>query len=179
MAALGHAAMAAIDRASTREKAAAGFVLQALICLTLAAPGNAASNKVRVTQLGDIGFGAVVNLSVDAIRSENVCLFADTNTNGYNVTASGTGPGGSFQLTSGISSMAYEVQWSGTAGQSSGAQLTANVPLVGQTSGALQQTCNNGPATTASLVIVLRSTALSAATAGTYNGALTLLVGPE
>jgi hypothetical protein len=58
-------------------------------------------------------------------------------------------------------------------------QLSPNVPLTGQTSTATQQTCNSGPATSASLIVVLRSTALSSATAGTYNGAVTLLVGPE
>jgi hypothetical protein len=113
------------------------------------------------------------------VRSESICLFADTATNGYNVTAAGTGPGGAFQLASGTSSMAFEVQWSSSAGQASGVQLTPNVPLTGQVSGATQQTCGNGPATTASLIVLLRSTALSSAAAGTYSGTLTLVVGPE
>ena len=75
--------------------------------------------------------------------------------------------------------MAYDVQWSGSPGQSSGAQLTPNVPLTGQVSTASQQTCNNGPVSSASLIVILRSAALSSATAGTYNGTLTLLVGAE
>jgi hypothetical protein len=95
------------------------------------------------------------------------------------VTATGTGPGGAFQLSSGALALPFEVQWSSSSGQSSGVQLSPNVPLTGQTSTATQQTCNSGPATSASLIVVLRSTALSSATAGTYNGAVTLLVGPE
>lgn len=161
-----------------RSTAAALLAVAATLLLS-AGPAGAASNKVRITNLGDVAFGTLANLGVDAVRSENVCLYADTNTNGYNLTATGTGPGGAFELTSGAGSMNYEVQWSSSSGQSSGAQLTANVPLTGQTSTGTHQTCSNGPATTASLIVVLRSSALSSATAGDYNGTLTLLVGAE
>ena len=132
-----------------------------------------------MTDLSDVGFGTVANLGQDAVRNQSICLYADTPTNGYNVTGTGSGPGGSFQLSSGTASLPYEVQWNSSAGQSSGTQLNANVPLTGQSSAATQQTCNNGPATSASLVVVLRSTALSSATAGSYSGTLTLVVGAE
>jgi hypothetical protein len=141
-------------------------------------PASAASNKVRITKLVDIAFGTIANLGADAVRSESVCLFADTNTNGYNVTATGTGTGGAFEL-SGPGSMAYDVQWSSSSGQSSGTQLVPNVPLTGQVSSATQQTCGTGPATSASLVVILRAAALSSAGAGTYSGTLTVLIGPE
>lgn len=154
------------------------FAMPALLLL-LAAPAQSASNKVRITSLSDIAFGTVANLGVDAVRSENVCLYSETASNGYNVTATGTGPGGAFQLSSGSGAMSFEVQWSSSSGKSSGAQLTPNVPLTGQVSTAAQQTCNTGPATTASLIILLRSAALSSARAGSYNGTLTLVVGPE
>lgn len=147
--------------------------------LLLSDAAQAASNKVRITSLSDVAFGTVANLSVDAVRSQSVCLFADTDTNGYTITATGTGPGGAFQLASGLSSMAYEVQWSSSSGQSAGVQLTPNVPLTGQLSSATHQVCSNGPATSASLVLMLRASALSSASAGTYNGTLTLIVGPE
>lgn len=142
-------------------------------------PAEAASNKVRITSLSDVAFGTIANLSVDGIRSQDLCLFADTATNGYNITATGTGPGGAFQLSAGPGSMPYEVQWSSTSGQSAGTQLSPNVPLTGQASTATHQVCANGPATSASLIIVLRANALSSATAGTYNGNLTLVVGAE
>jgi hypothetical protein len=159
--------------------AAALALCGGLALLVAASPAHSASNKVRITNLSDLAFGTVANLGVDAVRNESVCLYSDTSSNGYNVTALGTGPGGAFQLSSGSAAMAYEVQWSSASGQSSGTQLNPNVPLTGQVSAATHQTCSNGPATTASLVILLRSAALSSATAGTYNGTLTLLVGPE
>ncbi|MFL6775859.1 MAG: hypothetical protein ACJ8EH_00295 [Sphingomicrobium sp.] len=143
------------------------------------APAHAASNKVRITNLGDVAFGSLANLGVDAVRSQNICVFADTSANGYNVTATGTGPGGSFRLASGTRTMAFDVQWSSSTGQSSGSQLTPNVPLTGQVSPSTHQSCSSGPASSASLIIVLRSSVLSSATAGTYDGSLTLLIGPE
>jgi len=147
--------------------------------LLIPAAAMAASNKVRITNLTDVAFGSLANLSVDAVRSQSVCLYADTNTNGYSITATGTGPSGAFQLTSGAAAMDYEVQWSSSAGQSGGASLAPNMPLTGQVSPATHQTCANGPATSASLILLLRSSALSSARAGTYNGTLTLIVGPE
>jgi hypothetical protein len=147
--------------------------------LLTATPAHAASNKVRLTALGDVAFGSISNLAVDASQSESVCLYSDTNTNGYNITATGTGPGGAFSLSTGSDELAFEVQWSASSGRSSGTQLLPNVPLTGQTSSATQQTCSNGPATTASLIILLRSTSLSSAAAGAYSGTLTLVVGAE
>lgn len=150
------------------------------ICLVLMCqPASAASNKVRITNLTDVSFGTISNFASDAIQAESVCLYSDTNTSGYNITATGSGPAGAFQLSSGLSSLAYEVQWSSSAGQASGAQLSSSVPLTGQISSATQQTCNNGPANSASLVVIVRSAALSSAAAGSYSGTLTLVVGPE
>lgn len=174
-------ASARLSRNGTASQASVRLVpvLACVYALLLADPVAAASNKVRITNVSDVAFGSVLNLGADAVRNQNVCLYADTNTNGYNITALGTGPSGAFQLSSGTAAMAYEVQWSSAVGQSSGVAMTPNVPLTGQVSAATHQTCGNGPASSASLVVVLRSTALSSAQAGTYSGSLTLVVGPE
>ena len=147
--------------------------------LLTASPALAASNKVRITKLSDVAFGSIANLGVDSSQSQSVCLYSDTSTSGYNITATGAGPGGTFQLSSGPSALTYEVQWNSSSGQGSGIQLSPNVPLTGQTSTATQQTCNTGPPTSASLIILFRSGALSSATAGAYSGTLTLVVGAE
>lgn len=143
------------------------------------APASAASNKVRITNLADVAFGTIANLGVDAVQSQSICVYADTNTNGYNVTAIGTGPAGAFQLSSGTANISYDVLWNSSAGRNSGTQVAPNVPLTGQVSTATQQSCSSGPASSASLVVVLRSSALSSASAGTYSGGLTLVIGPE
>ena len=160
-------------------KAESVSVAGILASLALASPAGAASDKARITGLTDVAFGTIANLSVDAIQAQNVCVYSSSATSGYNVTASGTGPGGNFELSSGSLPLPFEVQWSATSGQGSGTQLSPNVPLTGQVSNATQQSCNSGPASSASLVVILRSSALSSATAGIYNGTLTLVVGPE
>ena len=167
---------------STFARATMAAALAAAGCLALiagATPAPAANDKARITALSDVAFGTIANLSVDAINSQSICVYSTSATSGYNVTASGSGPSGAFQLLSGAQILPFEVQWSGTSGQTSGIQLNPNVPLTGQASIASQQTCNSGPATSASLVVILRSSALTSASAGTYSGTLTLLVGPE
>jgi len=145
----------------------------------MAAPAGAASNNVRITNLSDVAFGSVGNLSVDSVSRQDVCVFANTATNGYTITASGSSGGGAFALSSGPNLLGYEIQWSQSPGQSSGTQLTPNTTLTGLVSAATQQTCNAGPASSASLIVVLRASNLSSAAAGPYSGALVLVVGPE
>lgn len=153
--------------------------LRCALFFLCASPCLAASNNVRITGLSDIAFGTVANLSADAVQSESLCVYANTAANGYNVRAIGSGSGGSFSLSSGTADLPFEVQWSPAAGQSSGVSLAPNVAVGGQVSSATQQTCNAGPAASASLILILRTAALSSAEAGTYNGSLTLVIGPE
>jgi hypothetical protein len=152
----------------------------ALLAAALAAsPLHAQSNNVRITKLSDVAFGAIANVGADATSSQSLCVYANTAIQGYRITASGSAPGGAFSLTSGSFLLNYEVQWNQSPNQSSGTQLSPNVTLTGLISSATQQTCNSGPATSASLILVLRSSELSGARAGSYSGTLTLLVGPE
>ena len=152
----------------------------ALLAAALAAsPLHAQSNNVRMTKLSDVAFGAIANVGADATSSQSICVYANTAIQGYRITASGSAPGGAFSLTSGSFLLNYEVQWNQAPNQSSGTQLSPNVTLTGLISSATQQTCNSGPATSASLILVLRSSELSSARAGSYSGTLTLLVGPE
>lgn len=159
----------------TRSACLAAGVLLALS----PAPALAQSNNVRITKLADVAFGSIANLGVDAVSSQSICVYANTATNGYRITATGSGSGGNFALASGANQLDYEVQWNQLAGQTTGSQLAPNIPLTGQITSARQQTCNSGPPTSASLIVLMRSSVLSSATAGSYSGSLTLVVGPE
>ena len=165
------------NRGLGRAGRSAAFALAA--ALLAAGQAQAQSNNVRITKLSDVAFGSLANLGVDATSAQSICVFAHTGSSGYRVTATGSAPGGAFALSSGASLLAYDVQWSASAGQTSGTQLSPNATLTGLSSSATQQTCNNGPATSASLIVVLRSVELTSATAGSYTGTLTLLIGPE
>lgn len=151
--------------------------------LSAVSTGAVAANQARISGLSDVAFGSISSFTVDSLRSQSLCLYSKSPpTNNYRITASGSGAGGAFLLSSGSDTLPYEVEWSDISGQTSGTELVANQPLTAQHSsvgGGDPGDCSRGLATTASLVVILRSAALAAATSGTYSGTLTLVVAPE
>ena len=169
-----------VGRSRGARTGAPRFALSLALFLAAAAcPVPGLAQKVRITNLSDVDFGLISNLQADARRSQNVCVFSNSSGDRYSITASGSGAGSSFALTNGSNSLAYEVQWSAQSGQTSGTSLAPNVTVTGQTSSATQQSCNSGPAASASLTVVLRASSLAQAREGNYSGSLTLLVAAE
>lgn len=150
-----------------------------LLVAALSGPEPALAQKVRITKLSDVDFGQISNLQADARRAQNVCLFSNSMGGRYSITATGSGSGSSFTLTNGANSLAYEVEWSDQSGQTSGASLSPAVASTGRVSAATHQTCTSGPTTSASLIVILRSSALTQAREGNYSGSLTLVVAAE
>lgn len=139
-----------------------------------------AADRVRITGLSDVSFGTLSSLTIDSVQSQSICVYAKSPpANNYSVTASGSGTGGAFLLSSASGTLPFEVQWSDTPGQTSGSQLIANQPLGGQQNTASVDDCSSGPSSTASLIIILRSAALGAAFSGSYTGTLNLLIAPQ
>lgn len=136
--------------------------------------------RVRISGLSDVTFSSV-DPSVDASDAQNVCVWSNTSTRGYTITATGSGTANAFTLASGaLPEVPYTVQWASSSGQTSGTGLTAGSALTGQTSSATNSDCSAGPAATASLVVSIGSSTLQSMNAGvTYNGTLTLVVAPE
>lgn len=150
----------------------------ALFVSVMAGPGYAQSNKVRVSGLQDVNFGTLPSSS-DAISSQSLCVFVGTATSTYSVSAMGSGNGGAFSLTGSGSDLSIDVMWSEVASQQSGDILVSSVPSRIYTSSASHQRCNRAPIATASLVIRARETEISRASAGTYSGAITLIISPS
>ena len=76
--------------------------------------------------------------------------------------------------------MPYEVQWAAMPNQASGTALPANTAVGGFAGGlVIDQTCSLLNSTSASLIVILRSAALSGATAGGYSGTLTLILAAQ
>lgn len=142
-------------------------------------PVDPATAKVRITGLSDVSFGTISNLTVDAVQSQSICVYSNGPAQSYSVRADGSGSGGAFTLSNGAATLDYEIRWNNQAGQSNGTALTAGTSLGGQTTGAQNQTCSNGPPTTASLIVTLPATSISSATEGTYSGTLTIIVAEE
>ena len=137
-------------------------------------------NRAQITALTDVTFSNADPNSA-ATNAQNVCVWSNTATKGYSITATGSGTANAFTLASGILAVVpYSVQWSQTSGQSSGTALTAGTALTGQISTATKPTCNSGPATSASLVVTIAATDLqSMVAAASYTGTLTLLITPQ
>lgn len=178
--------MALPQQASGRNQKRDGFALSRFfglltgIWLLLASyPAEAQDRFVRVSGLSDVNFGLITNFGVDARQSQSLCLFSGRPGLGYNVRAFGSGLGGVFTLSSGPDRLKYDVQWNMNADQASGTQLTPNATLTGLISSAAQQTCSNGPPTSASLILIIRATELTGAAGGNFSGTLNLIIGPE
>jgi spore coat protein U-like protein len=136
-------------------------------------------NRVQISGLSDVSF-ANQDPATPAANAQNVCVWSNTSTKGYNVTASGSGAGSAFTLSNGASTVPYSVEWSGGSGQSSGSALASGSALTGLISAATNATCASGPASSASLIVRISSANLQTMQAATsYTGTLTLVVAPE
>jgi hypothetical protein len=137
------------------------------------------SNRAQITGLSDVAFTNVDPAST-ATAAQSNCVWSNTATKGYSITATGSGASGAFTLANGALLVPYSVQWSASAGQASGTALTAGTALAGMTSLAVNPTCSTNPATTSSLVISIAAANLQSMTSATsYTGSLTLLVTPQ
>lgn len=134
--------------------------------------------QVQISKLTTVAFGTV-DPTVAASQAQNVCVWSNTSTKGYRITATGNGAANAFTLSDGTNTLPYSVEWAGTSGQTSGTALTTGTQLSGLTSTATSPTCATGAATTASLIVKMTAANLSAAVANTYNGTLTLVVAPQ
>lgn len=156
-----------------------GLAVAALLPLAALAPMPAHAQQARINKLTDVAFGTVTNFAADLSNAQSICVFSSAASKRYQVTATGNGTSGAFTLASGLNRLAYEVQWSASSGQTSGTSLTAGVTLTGLVSTATRSGCTSGPATSATLITIIRATNISAATAGSYTGTLTLVVAPN
>lgn len=136
-------------------------------------------NRVSLTGLTDVAFTNQDPASA-ASSPQNVCVWSNTSTKGYHITASGSGTSGAFTLASGTLTVPYSVEWAGTSGQTTGTALTSGTALTGLKSTAVDPACSTGPSTTASLIVGIAAADLQTMQAATsYTGTLTLVVAPE
>jgi hypothetical protein len=145
----------------------------------LATASGAAAQQARITALTDVSFGTISNFTTDLTLTQNVCVYSTATSGRYRVTATGSGTSSAFTLASGTNRLAYEVQWADAINQTTGDALTAGVALTQQNTSATSSNCAAAPTRTATLITILRTSAIGAAKAGTYTGTLTLLIAPN
>lgn len=136
-------------------------------------------SRVRLSGLSDVAF-TNVDPGVDASNAEDVCVWSNTATKGYRVTATGSGAGNAFTLANASLTVPYAVEWNASAAQTSGTSLVSGTALTGLTSAATHSICSVGPSASASLIVKIASADLQTMQAATsYTGTLTLVVAPE
>lgn len=162
--------------ASTTAQAATQGTLGATstgtVTITASVPARA-----RIGGLVDVAF-PLQDPNTAASNAQDVCVWSNTSTKGYTVTATGSGASNAFTLDGGSSlTVPYSVQWNSASGQTSGTALTTGSAETGLVSTATNQTCSGGE--TQSLVVGINTTDLGSMQATTtYTGTLTLVVAP-
>lgn len=138
------------------------------------------AQRVQITGLNDVVF-TNVDPGTAVSSAQNICVWSNGSTKGYNITATGSGASNAFTLSSAaLPVAAYTVEYAGSSGQTSGTALTAGTALTGLTSTATHATCSTGPSATGSLIVKMSASALQGMTAGaSYTGTLTLVVAAE
>ena len=135
-------------------------------------------NRARISGLSDVDF-TNQDPATPATDAQDVCVWSNTATSAYSITATGSGTGSAFTLTDGGTTVPYSVEWSASAGATSGSALTAGTASGSLTSSATNHICASGPSASASLIVGMTTADLSLMSAGTnYTGTLTLLVTP-
>lgn len=159
------------SRAEAATQGSLGATSTGSIVITLSVAG-----RVQISGLSDVAFVAV-SPDAAASRAQSVCVWSNTATKGYSVTAAGSGPDGRFALASGGLTTPYAVAWNASAGQSSATSLDPGTALTGLTSAATSPDCASG---SSSLMITVAAADLQQAQPETnYVGTLSLLVTPE
>jgi hypothetical protein len=138
------------------------------------------ATRVQISGLSDVTFSGV-DPSTPSSNNQNVCVWSNTATKGYNITATGDGTANAFTLSSAsLPAVPYSVEWAGSSAQTSGTALTKSTALTGLTSTATRAGCAAGPSSSASLIVKMAAADLQSMTAGaSYTGTLTLVVAPE
>lgn len=175
-----------------------GFMLAAISCLITAAPASAATqgtlgatstasvtitvsvpSRVQITALTDVAF-TNVDPTTNATNAQSNCVWSNTATKGYTITATGDGTAGAFTLKSGsLTPISYNVQWNQATGQNTGTALATGTASSTFNSTATTPTCVTAPTTSSSLIVSIPSAQLlNMASLTTYTGVLTLLVSP-
>ena len=151
-----------------------GATSQGSVLITASVP-----NRARITGLTDVTF-ASQDPNTAASGAQSVCVWSNTATKAYTITATGSGTASAFTLTNGSGTVPYSVEWAATSGQTNGTALSTGTASASLTTAAVNQTCSAAPTTTASLIVGIATTDLGTMSAGTsYTGTLTLVVTPQ
>lgn len=132
-------------------------------------------NLIQISQLTNLNLGTF-NGASGLAGSETLCIYRNSPGN-YGVTVTGQGSGGAFVAISGANQVPLALTWNDGTGA---VALSAGTLLSGRTNANLTSpSCSSGASNNATLGASATAASLSAASAGSYLGTLTLTVQPQ
>ena len=134
-------------------------------------------NRALITSLSDVTF-TNADPSVAASNSQGPCVWSNTSTRNYTITASGSGTSGAFTIASGGSVIPYSVGWANSANATSLTALTAGTASSALASNATNISCGGSGNSTLKVTIGASDLQDMVAT-NSYSGTLTLVVTPQ
>lgn len=134
-------------------------------------------NRALITSLSDVTF-TNADPSVAASSSQGPCVWSNTSTRNYTITASGSGSAGAFTLAAGSSVIPYSVGWANSANATSLTSLTAGTASSAVASNATNISCGGSGNSTLKVTIGASDLQDMIAT-HSYTGTLTLVVTPQ
>ena len=158
------------DGAHAASQGSVGATSTGTVIISVSVPPRA-----RISGLTDI---ALVDQDPTraASGSRDVCIWSNTSSQTYTVTANGSGPGGDFLLSNGARKVPYAIRWNARGAET---RLTNGVTSMMLVSAATEQACASEPGT-ARLTVEVEPADLKTMEPGVaYVGTLTLIVAPQ
>lgn len=146
------------------------IIILALLCTSLSL---AYGQDVQVTGFSDLSFGTYSGTG-EVTASDGVCVYKSSGTSKYKVSPTGSGSGGSYELTTTGGTLAFKFEWR----QSGGAWRNINANGSRNYNGANSSSTNCGGSDNAEYQIVIAANALDAANPGAYSGSVTVVIEP-
>lgn len=132
----------------------------------------ALQDLVQISRLDDLNFGTYGGTGA-LNGAEQFCVYRN-GTGAYQVTLTGSGAGSAFTIANGANTMAYTATYNDGTGA---VPVTSGTVITGRAGHATSTNC--GAADNSTVNISIAESVLQANPTGTYQGTLTLLVGPE
>ena len=166
--ALGSALVALSSTAFAATQGSTGFTSTGDLLITLGVV-----DEVKISNLADIPLGNFAG--VDISGSSAACVYRSGVTGLYNITGTGSGAGNAFELTDGVNSVAYLVDFNDGSGLSS---LASGFALASTGATATDDDCTTAGGDNALVQVTVTAAAATILPASTYTGTLTLLISP-
>ena len=135
---------------------------------------NNSLGNVKVSNLDDFNFGLYSGFG-NLRNDDNLCINSIPVTN-YQITFTGSGVGGSFEVSNGFNYLPYIVRFNDRPRRAGGKKVVSGIPLTGRRA---SDSLNCPTGLNANLDIKFNRLELQAAPPGRYTGLLTVTITPE